>query len=266
MEARCTPSDMVIVVLAMVFAASTSLAGLIAHYDFADGNLIDDTQGNYDLTAYGTSPPVTLDPLGFAAFPGDPSAYLEAIPALTDVADFTVSLWWRAETIDQGDFKGIFVNDTNSNNDGSFQFDNHNGAMRWRAKENGSDTQRTIGEISGLSQGTWYHTVLREDSDGAGGSPRLEFYVTDGAAAAVNLVGSENQDTGGFPVFRLGVNRNANNGYPLDMGTVKIYDDSTVNLDSLLAEGPGVIPEPGAFSLLMVGCLSLLTVRSRGRR
>lgn len=60
-------------------------------------------------------------------------------------------------------------------------------------------------------------------------------HVTLSPDGAANLVGSNTVNPGGLQNFRLGVNRNTDSLFAMDMGNVKIYTDSTVSIDDLLA-------------------------------
>ena len=83
---------------------------LIAHYDFSDGDLLDNEVGaTYTLTEQtsgtGTAS-VFIGAEGTAVFPGgntgdgDTIAWLET-PGPGALDDFTVSFWFRTDTVDQ---------------------------------------------------------------------------------------------------------------------------------------------------------------------
>ena len=102
---------------------------------------------------------------------------------------------------------------------------------------------------SNLATDTWYHTVVRKSSTG----DQTQFYNTEIGSGTVNLVGSQSNNPGGIFDFRLGTNRNNDALFRFDMANVKIYNDSAADLNTLLAEGPRLVPEPGFFSLLALG-------------
>lgn len=249
-------------------AAWSARAGLIAHYDFTDGLLTDNEVGaSYTLNEVreGT-PQIVVDPAGFAVFPGVDTVgsrtYLET-PAFgtLGVGQFTVSFWWRTPDLVQGDFQGIFSND-----DGGSTI-----PFSWQIDDNG-DNLRVVSQSgvsisypeSNLSANTWYHTVLRK----GGSLATTEFYVTPEGAGSVTLAGSQNTNPGGLNTFRLGINRADDSLFAMDLANVKIYNDASVNLNDLLAEGPGlvIVPEPHAAGLLALGLMILLRFRRNPNR
>ena len=233
-------------------------ANLIAHYDFTDGNLLDNEAGSsYTLSETGSG--VSLDPSGFASFPGDDTiqSYLETPGAVPIGSDFIVSFWWKTDSFEQGDFQGLFSSNT-ANVNYSWQFDSSGTDMR--LVSNGSSANPALSDPeSNLAPDTWYHTVVRKWSEN-----NTDLYITQEGAVSPLLVGSQGRNPGGLNFFRLGVNRNTDSLFRFDMANVKIYDDSTQSrVSTLLAEGPGLIPEPGTFALLAIGVGLLAAVRWR---
>ena len=229
-------------------------AALLTHYDFTDGNLTDNEIGaSYTLALTGS---VTINPDGSAHFPGD-----EASPAYLDVKgpggkpNFIVSFWWKTDSFDQGDYQALFSNNVNT------------GSYTWQLDHSGADmrlvsTGNTILTYpeSNLTVGTWYHTVIRKSSTGTA----ARIYITPENAASPSVVMSGSYNPGGLQYFRLGVNRNSDKLFRMDMANVKIYDESSDALVStLLAEGPQLVPEPSSLFLALLGLSSLAVRRKR---
>lgn len=242
---------------------SSSQATLIAHYDFTDGDLLDNEVGATYTLAHNTlgigdgSGVTTINPDGSAAFSGSETnkGYLET-DGPGGLPDFTVSFWWKTNTFAQGNYQGIFSNDDTKNNF-TWQFDSSGTNMRLVSQNN---TTLTYPESS-LSTDTWYHTVIRKE-DGAGDN-YTQVYITEEGAAGPALVMNQNANPGGIFEFRLGTIRDNSNLLNMDMANVKIYSDSDVDLDVLLAEGPQLVPEPSSALLIGLAGLSLLIRRKR---
>ncbi|NWK55064.1 PEP-CTERM sorting domain-containing protein [Verrucomicrobiaceae bacterium N1E253] len=238
-----------------------SQAALIAHYDFADGNLLDDEQGTYDLTetTNGTAN-VGLDAEGFATFPGNDGtneAHLEAAGP-GGASNFTVSLWVRTDDWTQGNYQGIFSNNTGgAGTDFSWQLDSSGGNIR--VVSNSSVSGVTYA-TSNLTADKWYNFIVRKTGTAT------ELWITEeGVGSAVKVAEDIDTTPGGLQQFRLGVNRGDDSFLRMDMANVKIYDDASISLDTLLAEGPqlNTIPEPSSSALLSLAGLSLILRRRR---
>ncbi|MGB0775451.1 MAG: LamG-like jellyroll fold domain-containing protein, partial [Akkermansiaceae bacterium] len=234
-------------------------AALIAHYDFADGNLLDDEQGTYTLTEVtnGTAN-VSLDSGGYATFPGNDTtneAHLQ-VTGPGGAGTFTVSLWVRTDDWTQGSFQGIFSN--NSGGSGasfSWQLDSSGGNIRVRSSSGVSSIDYAT---SNLSSDTWYNFIVRKTGAGT------ELWITEqGAGTAVKVAEDVDTAPGGLQNFRLGANRGDDSFFRMDMANVKIYDDASVSLNTLLAEGPQLVPEPSSAALLGLGGLALILRRRK---
>jgi len=238
-------------------------AALIAQYDFTDGDLTDNELGaSYTLTHTTTgSGGVTINPNGSATFTGVEAnkGYLETVAfGTTGVANFTVSFWFKASTFAQGNFQGLFSTNSSAASFSS-QLDSSGPNIRFVSAGNSTLTYAD----SNLSVDTWYHTVIRKET-GAGAN-YTQVYITEEGAAGPTLVMNQNANPGGLNQFRFGVNRNSDSLFGMDMANVKIYNDATVNLTTLLTEGPSltVIPEPTTSALMAVAGLGLLARRKR---
>ena len=166
--------------------AFTTNAALIAHYDFGDGDLLDDESGNTNtLTGpLGTSASVTLnhDDMGSAHFDptGDQSSYLQADLDYPVETSFTVSFWWKAETVSQHEYDSL-MSGLVTGTAGDWQIDNGASAI---LRLNGRNGTLSV-QHSTLSAATWYHMALV--SDIAAGSTNASLYLTRQGMADVEL-------------------------------------------------------------------------------
>jgi hypothetical protein len=243
--------------LGLLLSTGWASAALIAHYDFTDGDLTDnEVSANYTLTEIGT---VTANIDGSAGFSGDDStkSYLEtAALGGSGVANFTVSYWFKTDSFSQGNYQGLFSTNNSSANY-SWQLDSTGSNIRLVSKGN---TTLSYAD-SNLSVDTWYNVVIRKES-GAGDN-YTQVYITAEGEATPHLVMNQDANPGGLNMFRLGVNRNTDSLFRMDMSNVKIYDDSTVDLGTLLTEGPQVVPEPSSSALLGLAALALILHRRK---
>lgn len=223
----------------LLLAPLEAEAALIAHWTF-DGGLPLDVSGSptaYDLSTVGGGPDVSL---GFAAFDGD-----DASPSYLEVAgpgwapSFTVSLWVRSQgSIDQGNYQGIFSNNSASGADYSWQIESFAGMYQWRTDAG----VVTIGAPSAL--GEWDHIVVRKTGSNDG----------DVWLNGVQVVSSLGGNPGGLQFFRLGTNRNTNRLWQGDLEDVRVYRDELVDPTVLYAAPPAAVAEP-TLALLLVGAL-----------
>lgn len=241
--------------LSVCLVCSTQ-AALIAHYDFSDNDLTDNEVGaSYTLAEVnnGTGD-VTLNPDGSAHFPGNDttnSAYLE-VAGPGGAANFTVSLWVKADTWNQGSFQGIFSNNSGgASTDFSWQIDASGDSLRVVTKDAGVIFTTPTNTLDTAS---WYNIVFIKNGSNA------ELYFTEEGAGSANHVGTVATNPGGLQFFRLGTNRNTDSLFEMDMANVKIYN-SVEDVNSLLAEGSMTIPEPSGTALLGLAGLTLLLRR-----
>lgn len=235
---------------------------LLAHYDFTDGDLTDNEVGpaeTLNLINQGSNL-ITITPVGSAIFPGEAGGdadYLEVERGLGSPA-FTVSVWFKPETVDQGTFQGIFSNNiANVANNFSWQIDVNNGALRFISATGGFTpiTNQEAGEQQ-IQAGVWNHVVARKLPGN-----RADFWLGTEDTPLQSL-GSTDLNPGGLQWFRLGVNRNTDNLYEMEMANIKIYNDADVSLIDLNSEGPQLIPEPST-GLMALLALPLALLRRR---
>lgn len=244
--------------LTSLLVPSMASAALIAHYDFADGDLLDDEQGVYTLAnANNTSGTVTANPDGSAAFSGNDGWLSATGPG--GATDFTVSFWMRTDDWTQGNFQGLFSNEISSAAAFSWQIDVSGGTMRLVSATSGFAALTT--DASGFAVDTWHHIVLRKST--VSGIITTELFATEIGAAGPNSLGTNDDNPGGLQNFRLGTNRNDDSLFRMDMANVKVYNDANATIASLFAEGPQTIPEPSSTALLGLGTLGLMLRRRR---
>ncbi len=247
---------------AFLCSAIAAPAALIAHYDFTDGDLTDNEVGPAEtLTVVNNgATQLSITSEGAALFPGEGTAdadYLQVDRSGAGAGQFTISMWFKTETVNQGSFQGLFSNNTaNVAGNFSFQIDVNNGTLRLVSATStfGSVTNAEAGEPQ-IQAGIWNHVVARKTA--AGGA---ELWLgSDGNA--LELVGSSAINPGGLQWFRLGVNRNSDSLYAMEMANVKIYDDAGVSLTDLNNEGPQLVPEPGTSLLCLLALPGILRRR-----
>lgn len=247
----------------IVLAALPAHAALLAHYDFTDGDLTDNEVGpseTLELVNQGTNL-ITTTPEGAALFPGETDAdadYLQVERGLGAPA-FTVSLWFKTETVNQGGFQGLFSNNISSSSGFSWQIDVNNGSLRFVSATAGFApiTNAEAGEPQ-IEAGVWHHVVARKTG---GSAADLWFGSED---APLQSLGTGNLNPGGLQWFRLGVNRNSDSLYAMEMANVKIYDDVNVSLVDLNNEGPQLIPEASTGLLVLLSFPAFLWRRRQG--
>lgn len=223
---------------------------LIAHYDFTDGILTNNEVGPAEtltLIQEGEAV-VTISPDGAAVFPGvdarGAQTYLQVQRDLGSPS-FTVSLWFKTETVDQGGFQGIFSNNIiNAPDNFSWQLDVHLGVLRLISATSGFPGITNAGvDEPQIQAGVWHHVVVRKPSSN---SAELWFGSED---TELQLLGQVPVNPGGLQWFRLGINRNSDSLYAMEMANVKIYDDAQVSLLELNQEGPQLRDPTGGNTL-----------------
>lgn len=216
-------------------------AGLIAHYDFGDGDLLDNELGPaYTLESMqpldASSMQVRLDRLaGTALFPGGAKVapWLETEgPGALDA--FTVSFWFRTDQVRQGSqYAGLFATSTDAGKGNWMVYSSH---------RQGGVLQLLNGfePLCGPhAPGVWQHVLVRRTTDD-NDTARTEFYVTAlGSEPGEPLFVDRGYNTT-MEKFVLGNNHRLHFGYAMELANVKIYDDADRPLSQLYAEGPRV--------------------------
>jgi len=196
-------------------------ANLIGQWNFNDGTAADSSGSAnvYDLNIVGAGP--TFHD-GMATFPGTASDYLEA-QGPGGEPQYTVSLWHRTDTSDQGGYKGLMCNNTSSGAANSWQLAVHNGDYRLNTQAFGAVTFGTP------RVDRWENIVLRKRG---GGGPAEVF--RNGSRVL-----TYDGNPGGLQWFRLGINRNSDNGYATDMDDVQVWN-TLEDPAAIYAAGPAV--------------------------
>ena len=235
-------------------------AAFIAHYDFTDGDLTDnEVGGSYTLNkVVNGADSLFITPQGAASFPGldgGEKDYLETTGP-GGAGSFTVSFWFKTDQVSQGNFQGLFSNNTvNSPNNFSWQVDVQSGTLRLVSATTGfTPITNAEGGEPQIQADVWQHVVVRKINDNG-----ELFFGTEGSLTSV---GSTALNPGGLQFFRLGVNRNTDSLYRMEMANVKIYTDAQISLDALNSEGPQLVPEPTS-ALIGLGLGGLLLARRR---
>ena len=161
--------------------------------------------------------------------------------------DYTVSVWVKADTVAQGDFKGIFSNNTSSGASFSWQLDSSSGNYTFRSSEGATQI------IGGAVAGDWQNLILQKFG---GNNGRLFLNGVQVATLGYN--------PGGLQNFRLGINRNSNHSFLGYIDNVQVWDDSNQSATQIYAAGPGLtVPEPTTATLGLLGVLGLVARRRR---
>lgn len=236
-----------LIVAAMMTTGWAAHAGPIAHYNFDDGNGVNQSNaGTYNLASVG-SPNIAG---GSFLSDGTANNYLQ-VAGPGGQTDFTVSLWAYTEIADQGAFKGLFSNNSASNADFSWQIDSTDGNFVFRSAVSGPALV-----LGSVTTGTWNHIMLQK----SGGSDASLFLNG-------NLIDNIGFNPGGLQNFRVGINRNSNRAFEGILDNIRIYDDSTQEVAALFREGPGInavpVPTPAPLLLLAAGLLGMAALRRR---
>jgi signal transduction histidine kinase/DNA-binding response OmpR family regulator len=224
----------------LCFACHCLQAGLIAHYDFGDGDLLDNELGpDYTLRAMqpieASLAQVTLNRLaGTAVFPG--GAYImpwleTAGPGAVDA--FTVSFWFRTDQVRQGArYAGLFATSTDAAEGNWMVYSSHQqgGALQLLAGFQSPNATH--------APGVWQHVLVRRSTDDTGVA-HTEFYLTAlGSEPGEPLFVDQDYETTMEKIV-LGNNHRLHFGYAMELANVKIYDDDERPIAELFTEGSG---------------------------
>lgn len=238
-----------------LLAAPLSQAAMIAHYDFSDGNLLDnEVSASYNLTqggsGFGTG--ITLNGDGSAHIDGggnNNTNFLKAsgIGAGTG-SDFTISMWFKTDTTNPTTHSSFA-----SGGSGTWQVEHYVSALR-------VNTDTPITTSTSLSADTWYQAVVWTD-----GTDSKLFMSEEGGA--LTEVGSASNNALTLNDLSIGINRGGNLTWQGDYANIQVYDEALDNatITTILDAGSGVasVPEPSAVSLLGLGGLALILRRKK---
>ena len=221
----------------LLFAAGHGLqAGLIAHYDLSDGDLLDNEVGPaHALRAVQVdeAASVRLNALeGAAVFPGGRpvTAYLQA-DGPGELEAYTVSFWFRTER----DFLGfphldLFASHTDIDPGKQGIVEPVRDALGNRIG------QRRLPDWPGKrvhAADVWQHVLLRRTSE------RTEIYYTTLGDQLGEPVLDDTGIDASLDQFVLGFNRGKDSRHRVELANVKVFDDAGVSVEGLFAEGPG---------------------------
>ena len=243
---------LLLILFSLSFASHCLLADLIAHYDFSDGDLLDNEVGgaNYHLKAMRSTErsmsQVGLNTLdGTAVFGGGTqlNAWLES-EGPGALEDFTVSFWFRTDQVNQGHrYSSLFA--SNRNPEWS-QVTNPAGKLDWGLYSNRDEAgalEIQVFESMGLHSdhvfepNEWQHVVVRKQ--GRGESARTELYLHALGESFLKPLAVRDAYDMGLEKIILGVNRSGAYGYRMEMANVKIFDDVAIDPVELFTTGPG---------------------------
>ncbi len=222
--------------VACILVAFPLHAAQIAEWNFDDGTA-NDSVGSYDMTVIDGGPAISG---GIALFDGD-----EATPSYLETAGFggnptwTVALRIRAATpVDQGNYQGIFSNNTSSSANFSWQIENFGGTYQLRTR---------VGVFTiGTPTGSFDTIVVRKTGGGDG----------DVWFNGTQVVSSLGSNPGGLQHFRMGTNRNTSQFYAFEADWARVWDS---------VEDPTLVPEPNTGAMVALGIIHLAMRRRRER-
>lgn len=234
-----------------IWGVSASWATLIAHYTFDDFTTSDVSGSltSYNLPSFGNAPDLSKQ----AYFSDGLSGNYLGVSGPGGMPDWTLSLWVYNFERDQGQFKGLFSNNSSSSADFSFQIDSHDGQYRLISRTTAPNPDFIIGDPN---LNAWENIVVQKFS----GTNAEVFF--NGAS-----LGTTGFNPGGLQDIRLGINRNSNRSFLGYLDNVQIWDDSDQDAAAIYASGPGVnvVPEPSTLLLFGAGGLGLLAFARRRR-
>ncbi|BCX46790.1 hypothetical protein HAHE_06980 [Haloferula helveola] len=222
------------ITLALLALTCAATAAPFAKFHGKDGDFLTDETGNgRDLIEqFSGSAKVVYHPAGFFRFPGTEGAD-EAWVEWTGGGgspQFTVSFWMRSPSWSQGSFQGFYTNVE----PGSFDYQMDLNGTDFRLLSDPGVAITT--PAAAFPVNTWLHVVIRKTGSGA------EWYITEVGQPSVNLIGTDPLNLGGIQAIRFATNRNRDSFPECDIANVQVYNDDTVDLNLLLAEGPDLNP------------------------
>ncbi len=212
--------------------------------DEANGTVIGDLVGNYDLILNGTNG---------TDWDLCRRAYCHHFDGIDDYAkydltsneewsgDFTVSMWVKADTLGQPDFSSIFAIDDNAGHSRSFQImvDGSNPGTYQLY----SDSRYDIGPVDNDS---WVHlaaTLSGSNVNGAPSGPSTLRLYYNGLLA--NTASIDISELNNFHLYKLGVNRAGSSFFAGLIDDVRVYDEPLGSSEILAIYNNDQFPNSG---------------------
>ena len=227
---------LLVAILGLVWSTVAG-ATQVAAWTFEDGTA-NDSFGAYDLTLVGGGPSIAG---GIATFDGD-----EGSPSFLETTGYggspswTIALQLRSHApFDQGNFQGVFSNNSSSSANYSWQVESFGGVYQFRT---GNGVY-----VIGTPTGGFDSIVIRKTGGNDG----------DIWFNGVQVVANFGSNPGGLQNFRFGTNRNTNSFAAFDLGYAGVWDSF---------ENPLLVPEPSSAILMLLGLAGLAVATPRAPR
>lgn len=227
------------VCMLLVCAVSNVRAELIAHYDFSDGDLLDNEAGEkYALHSVQAADDsllsVRLNTVeGTAVFPGGSTveSWLEALgPGVLE--SYTVSFWFRTDRA----FLGFPHLDFFSSHT-DLEPEKQGILLPVRNKQGERIGGMRLPDWTGkrvYAADIWHHVVLRRIK----GAEQAEIYCIEQNEVVGDPVFSSAGISSSLDKIVLGFNRGKDVRYRVELANVKVFDDSDISVGLLFSEGP----------------------------
>jgi arylsulfatase A-like enzyme len=232
----------------LMLAAMPSQAGLIAHYVFDDGDLLDNEVVAGPALVNAGPTPVTLG-AGTAVFSSEPELNTTGDNFLRsnngadlNLGTFTVSFWIRTSTpVQGGPFQGIFSSRGSGADANSWQYFSDSSATAGTTAQNGETlirggvgTQTDSALVAPFTANTWYHVALTSNDPD---NTLIMTISSQGGTLGDLANGIAYSRDVQLDDFIIGTNRALNQTYGMELANVRIYD-SVESVGPLRSEGP----------------------------
>jgi len=234
-------------VTAACLVSMSANAALVAHYDFSDGDLLDNEVAG-GVAFVNAGPSNVVLGAGTAVFTSEPNQntasdnYLSA--DIADLSTFTLSFWLRTDVVDQNaPYSGIFSSAAPSTTTSWQLFSagatatsqpNNDGRLALTSGTTGNRVDTSVGANLHTSN-VWYHIAATYNGDGV-----LRLTVSPEGGTLGGLIDSHaHAAVVSLEQLVFGSNRALNQTYGMELANIRVYDDTTISLPALFAEGPG---------------------------